>query len=55
LAGQPVAKISKKWGGLFKEMFTDADTFAISFDRPLDPKLKAVLLGVCTGNWNTAT
>jgi len=30
-AGNEVASISKKWGGVMREMFTDADTFRINF------------------------
>ena len=40
-----VGKISKKWSGRFKESFTDADNFGISFPMDLDVKMKAVLLG----------
>ncbi len=29
--GREVGRISKKWSGLFKEMFTDADNFLIDF------------------------
>ena len=29
--GQPVGQIKKKWSGVGKEMFTDADTFMIDF------------------------
>lgn len=40
-----VGKISKNWSGIGREMFTDADTFGISFPMDLDVKIKAVLLG----------
>ncbi|CAB3408051.1 unnamed protein product [Caenorhabditis bovis] len=45
LRGVAIGKIHKNWGGLAKEMFTDADTFSISFPIDLDCKIKAVLLG----------
>lgn len=41
-----VARISKKWGGVLKEMFTDADAFGIEFlrkDLPLT--IKKLLIG----------
>ncbi|KAM3967721.1 phospholipid scramblase 1 isoform 2-T2 [Aphomia sociella] len=42
-----VGKITKKWSGLAREAFTDADYFGISFPMDLDVKIKAVLLGAC--------
>ncbi|XP_045395369.1 phospholipid scramblase 1-like [Lemur catta] len=42
-----VGQISKKWTGIFREAFTDADNFAIQFPRDLDIKMKAVMLGAC--------
>lgn len=42
-----VGKISKKWSGLAKEVFTDADNFGIRFPIDLDVKMKAVLIGAC--------
>jgi len=40
-----VGKITKKWSGLLKEGFTDADRFAVIFPPGKDAKTKAVLLG----------
>ena len=40
-----VGKISKKWSGLTKEYFTDADNFGVQFPMDLDVKMKAVMLG----------
>ncbi|XP_020655458.3 phospholipid scramblase 2 [Pogona vitticeps] len=42
-----VGRISKQWGGLLKEVFTDTDNFGINFPMDLDVKMKAVLLGAC--------
>ncbi|XP_041378424.1 phospholipid scramblase 2-like isoform X3 [Gigantopelta aegis] len=39
-----VGKISKQWPGLFKEIFTDADNFGVTFPVNLDVKMKANLL-----------
>lgn len=40
-----VGRISKKWGGLLKEMFTDADVFGIEYDALDDLEvLRPVLL-----------
>ena len=43
--GQELGKITKKWSGLAKESFTDADNFGISFPEGIDISQKAVLLG----------
>lgn len=40
-----VGRISKQWGGLLREAFTDADDFGLQFPVDLDVKVKAVLLG----------
>lgn len=38
-------KITKKWSGLLKEGFTDADNFGVVFPREWDIGLKAFFLG----------
>ncbi|MEZ5963541.1 MAG: phospholipid scramblase-related protein [Planctomycetota bacterium] len=38
--GQEVGVIKKQWGGLLKEMFTDADVFGLEYDPT--PELEAV-------------
>lgn len=43
--GQELGKITKKWSGLAKESFTDADNFGIAFPHGIDLSQKAVLLG----------
>ncbi len=43
--GVEQGKITKKWSGLFKESFTDADTFGLVFPAEWDVKLKALFLG----------
>jgi uncharacterized protein YxjI len=43
--GQELGKITKKWSGLVKESFTDADNFGITFPNGIDLSQKAVLLG----------
>ncbi|XP_064468734.1 phospholipid scramblase 2-like [Ornithodoros turicata] len=45
LNGSEIGVISKVWGGLLKEMFTDADTFSLTFPFDLDVRIKACLLG----------
>jgi uncharacterized protein YxjI len=40
-----LGKITKKWSGLMKEGFTDADTFGVTFPADMDNKNKALLLG----------
>jgi uncharacterized protein YxjI len=43
--GQELGKITKKWSGMVKESFTDADNFGITFPSGIDLSQKAVLLG----------
>ena len=43
--GQELGKITKKWSGLVKESFTDADNFGITFPSGIDLSQKAILLG----------
>ena len=43
--GRSAGKITKKWSGLLKEAFTDADTFAVDFeDYPWNKEQKPLLL-----------
>ena len=45
LAGEEVGRISKKWGGLLREAFTDADTFGVEYSHPKLPlEVKKLLL-----------
>ena len=38
------AEVTKRWGGLLKEAFTDADTFKVDFGNgPLTPQQRAIL------------
>ena len=43
--GVTMGKITKKWSGLGKEIFTDADNFGIEFPADTDAQTRAVLLG----------
>jgi hypothetical protein len=43
--GGEYGKITKKWSGLLKEGFTDADNFGMIFPAEWDTKLKALFLG----------
>lgn len=40
-----VGRIVKKWSGLAREAFTDADTFGLTFPTGADVNAKALLLG----------
>ena len=44
--GASRGKITKKWSGLLKEGFTDADNFNIDFPADADSNKKALLLGI---------
>jgi uncharacterized protein YxjI len=42
---QEVGRISKRWGGVLREAFTDADTFGVEFqDSSLSAEVRALLL-----------
>lgn len=43
--GREIGKITKKWSGIFKEAFTSADNFGVTFPADLDVTLKSLLLG----------
>jgi len=43
--GARAGVISKKWSGLGKELFTDADNFSLQFPSDLDNTTKSILLG----------
>ncbi len=43
--GVSMGKITKKWSGLAKEAFTDADNFGIEFPAGCSDQVKAILLG----------
>ncbi|XP_038060920.1 phospholipid scramblase 1-like isoform X2 [Patiria miniata] len=40
-----VGKISKQWGGFFREIITQADNFSCSFPMDLDVRMKANMIG----------
>jgi uncharacterized protein YxjI len=39
---QEVGLVQKKWSGLLKEMFTEADNFWVAFENVQDPELRAL-------------
>ena len=41
---QEVGKISKKWSGLFKESFTNADNFGLKLGDAMDHQLRTLAL-----------
>jgi uncharacterized protein YxjI len=43
--GQDVAVITKKWSGVGREVFTDADRFHLQFPEVTDPTMRKILLG----------
>ncbi len=45
VGGESVGSIKKKWSGLLKEAFTDADNFRVEFGAAMDEQLRAILLG----------
>ena len=42
--GERVGNITKEWGGLLKELTTDADTLSVQFPHGTDPNKKGLLL-----------
>ncbi|MCS7073044.1 MAG: phospholipid scramblase family protein [Bacteroidia bacterium] len=47
--GQAIAKITKKWAGLFQELFTSADNYAIEIQEsvPADDPKRLIILACC--------
>ena len=43
--GSETGVITKRWSGLGREAFTDADTFGVEFPQDASPETKALLLG----------
>jgi len=43
--GQEVGKITKQFAGLVTELFTNADTFGVTFPMDLDVTMKAAMIG----------
>lgn len=39
-----VGRITKKWSGLLREAFTDADTFGVELGSAMDPQLRTLVL-----------
>jgi uncharacterized protein YxjI len=44
-SGEEIGSITKKWSGLFKEAFTSADNFGVTFPIELNVTMKSLLLG----------
>ena len=42
--GNEVGRISKKWGGMLKEMFTDADIFGVECQPHVPVEVRRMLL-----------
>jgi len=40
-----IGEITKQWTGVVKEIFTDADTFCVTFPMDMDVRAKAVFVG----------
>jgi uncharacterized protein YxjI len=47
--GQPVARITKKWAGLGKEMFTTADNYVVEIQPGVKGPLRQVVLATAAG------
>lgn len=45
VSGAECGKISKKWSGLLKEAFSDADNFGVEFGPQIGPDLRTICLG----------
>ncbi|XP_066907992.1 phospholipid scramblase 2-like, partial [Halyomorpha halys] len=44
LKGKEIGRITKEWGGLLRELFTNSDFFALTFPKHLNKDLKVILL-----------
>ena len=45
VGGEEVGKITKEWGGVLREAFTDADTFGVHYGPAMNPQLRSLVLG----------
>lgn len=45
--GKQIGVISKSWGGFVRELFSDSDSFGVTFPAELDTKYKALFLAAC--------
>jgi uncharacterized protein YxjI len=43
-SGQEVARVTKKWRGLLTEVFTDADSYAVTFEASTDDTVRQLAL-----------
>lgn len=41
--GHEIARVAKRWGGLMQELFTDADTYGVTFTDACSPELRTLL------------
>jgi uncharacterized protein YxjI len=41
-----MARVTKKWGGMGREMFTDADTIEVNFGMTPDENMRKLILGL---------
>ncbi len=44
LNGQEVGRIQKRWSGLGREMFSDADNFGVTFEQVRDARLRSLVV-----------
>ncbi len=44
LNGQEVGRIQKRWSGLGREMFSDADNFGVAFEQVRDARLRSLVV-----------
>lgn len=42
-----IGKITKQWGGIWRESFATAYQFQLLFPLDLDVRMKATLIGAC--------
>jgi uncharacterized protein YxjI len=43
-SGDEIARITKMWAGLAKEMFTKGDKYVVQIHRPLDEPLRSLVI-----------
>lgn len=43
-SGKEVARVEKRWSGLFNEVFTDKDNFRVTYLEALTPNERALVL-----------
>jgi uncharacterized protein YxjI len=45
--GEPVARVAKRWDGVMRSLFTDADTYGVELRPGLADPLRSLAVAAC--------